>query len=120
MTLDDLHAGGSVEAAFAIFFSTGPSSAAGAGRSDAGGSAASAGPRQGKVSRLRDLLGRGVSDRYLERLLIAAKGAVEEAIELHFSGKRWTSMGSQFLRVGSDETYNQRVLTSGTDFIFKC
>ena len=86
MALHDLHAGGSVEAAFAIFFSTGTGSASGAGTSAAGGGAASIVPKQDKVSRLRDLLGGGVSKRYLERLLTAAGGRVEEAVDLHFSG----------------------------------
>ena len=81
-------AGGSLETAVNMHFSSaGPSAAP-----------ASTGPA-GALQQLRGLLGDGAgSHRRLQRLLEASRGSVEGAIELHFAG-RW--IGNDRLGFGS-------------------
>lgn len=73
-------ANGSIETAVSIFYSGASGSAA---APPAGGNAAA-----DKIAALRAVLGSDVSEQHCRRLIGAAEGSVEAAIELHFSGEQ--------------------------------
>lgn len=72
-------ANGSIETAVSIFYS----GASGSAAPPAGGNAAA-----DKIAALRAVLGSDVSEQHCRRLIGAAEGSVEAAIELHFSGEQ--------------------------------